>query len=212
MTTVTNNSNVIIDEAATGRPIIDVASKLKTGYAPAQYDILMSKDVVDITTQAVAAISALVLTGFTDANTNNGVLYGSITGTTNSTVTIFKDAARSASVATGAVVRSAGGAVTLAEANSSGISGTCNIIADAVNAADLVATVRKEYDRYDRDDLTNQTVLGLVSNYDSVNTDIELYAAPVIAVMDRCGYDNVDGKFEREALKNAVLLKNITLV
>jgi hypothetical protein len=100
----------------------------------------------------------------------------------------------------------------MSESNSSGISGTFAIAAATANSTDQVFTTRKEYSRYNRDALTNQTVLGIVADYNSTDATIELYAAPVKALMDECGFDNVDGVFEREALKNACLLKNITLV
>lgn len=210
MAEVNINSSVIIREGNSGRSYIDTLNKLKSGYTPAEFDLLMEKDVMSITSQAVAAITSIGLTGMSDANTNNGLLYGSITGTTNSTVTIFKDAARSASVATGSVVRSAGGTVTLAEANSSGISGTCVIIADAVNATDQVFTVRKELSRYNRDNLTGQSVKGLVAEV--VAGSLNLYSTPLVAKFDGVGCDNVDGVFERDAMAKAALVKNIELV
>lgn len=212
-TTVTVNSAVIIEEAGLGRPLCDAADNLESGYTPVEFDLLMEKDSVEITTQTVAALSAFALTGMSDANTLDGVLYGKIDGITYSVVHLYKDAARSAEVATGDnITRTVGGSVTLTAANASGLSGTCIVIPDAVNAATLVLTARKEYSRYDRDNLTGQSVVGIVSFYDSELFQIECYSNPVKALIDGIGCDNVDGIYERDAMKKAALLKNITLV
>ncbi len=216
-TTVTVNSAVIIEEAGLGRPLINSSAKLETGYTPAEFDLLMEKNVVDITTQAVVGISNAIVLGMTDANTLNGVLYGKIAngtgGAGDAFVYLYKDAARSSEVAkSDNLTRATMTVGTWAESNSSGITGTFSIAANTANAADQVLTARKEYSRYDRDNLTGQSIVGLVSFYDSELFQIECYANPVKALMDGIGCDNVDGQFERDAMAKAALLKNITLV
>lgn len=216
-TTVTTNSGVIIEEAGLGRPIVSTTSKLKTGYTPAQFDVIMSKNVVDITTQAVVGLSNVVIVGMTDANTLNGVLYGKIAngsgGAGDVYVYLYKDAARSAEVAKSDNLTRANMTVgTWAESNSSGITGTFSILAATANATDQVFTTRKEYSRYDRDDLTGRTLEGIAADYQATDATLELYSNPVKALMDGCGFDNVDGFFERDALQAAAIAKNVTLV
>jgi hypothetical protein len=216
-TTVTVNSAVIIEEAGLGRPLINSSAKLESGYTPVEFDLLMEKNVVDITTQAVVGLSNVVVLGMTDANTLNGVLYGKIANGTGGAgdvfVYLYKDAARSAEVAkSDNLTRATMTVGTFAESNSSGITGTFSILAATANASDQVFTTRKEYSRYDRDNLTNQSIVGLVSFYDSELFQIECYSNPVKALIDGIGCDNVDGMFERDAMMKAALLKNITLV
>lgn len=218
MTAISINSDTdTIIEEGNGRSIYNALNKLKSGYTPAAKDVLVAKDVVDITTQAVVGLSAPVLVGMKDANTTNGLLYGKIIngsgGAGDAYVVLYSDAARSAEVAkSDNLTRATMTVATMSESNSSGISGTINILANTANSADQVFTTRKEYSRYDGNALTGNEIQGIISEYDSVTGIIKTYARPTKAVMDKVGFSNLTEVFGRNDLRVAALLKNIELV
>jgi hypothetical protein len=91
-------------------------------------------------------------------------LYFKAVGTTNYTLEGYLDVAMTASkVIEGSVTRSTGGALTLAEANSSGLSGTVTIAAAATNDAGFFIDRLIYHDRYDGSvDYSSENILGFL--------------------------------------------------
>ena len=92
----------------------------------------------------------------------------------------------------------AGGALTLVEQNSSGLTGTLTVIASAV--ADAAASIEyiEEIDRYD-DAVASQVVKGIVKEYVSTNGYVEVYPK-CNAVLAAVGKDGVNDRFEKNTM------------
>ncbi len=92
-----------------------------------------------------AQLSGWTITGATETNTANGVLYGALTTgdetPTNYTVTLYSDAARTVAVAAG--TREGNGAITLAAVNDSGITGEVTVAFS--DAFEFVMIFPKDY-------------------------------------------------------------------
>lgn len=114
----------------------------KTGAASVLGSVVVSDDAPVITGDTGSALSSLVLYGTNMGNTLNGVLYGAITGhDVATTLTLYSDAARTVSVATGALAGVAGGTITLAEVSRSSLGGTVAVTANPEDCATIVVTL-----------------------------------------------------------------------
>lgn len=114
----------------------------KTGATSVRGTILASDDALVFAGDTVAALASLVVTGANMNNTLSGMLYAVISGHgANTTLTLYSDAAKTVSVAIGALVGHAGGAVVLAEVARSGLSATWTAPVDPADNAAIVVTI-----------------------------------------------------------------------
>lgn len=133
-----------------------------SGFTPKQYDLAVKRFLPYDNGGAAARAaerSAWTISGYTASNTTAvtvagvpivGRVYFKAVGTTNYTLEGYLDVAMTASkVIEGSVTRSTGGALTLAEANSSGLTGTVTIAANATNDAGFFIDIKMYHDRYD---------------------------------------------------------------
>jgi len=195
-------------------------------YTRAKYDIIVRRIGFTDTGTYSAQRSLWVLTGYDSDNTlattgGKQTLYGAITGTTDAVVSLYSDAAKTALVAQGTeTTRSTGGSVTLAEQNSSGLSGTMTV-ADACTNDTFTVDIEDYHDRYDADvdgaaanivGIDNglsqdSTETGIVATYSLMNL---VYEADDVN-LDELGKDNVDSQFLRRTLIDNLRLKNINV-
>ncbi len=114
----------------------------KTLAASVAGSVVVNDDAPVFAGDTESALASLVITGASTSNTLNGVLYAVISGHgVNTTLTLYSDAAKTVSVATGALVGHAGGAVVLAEVARSGMSATWTAPADPADNAAIVVTL-----------------------------------------------------------------------
>lgn len=196
-----------------------------TGFTPDQYDLLVERwgfldNGGDYTTER----TLFTLAGYTGTNTDevdkDGVMtqrvYFKATGTTNYTVTGWKDAAMTASqVCGGEIVRASGGAVTLSASNTSGLTGSFTASAAATNDEWYVDIVLY-HDRYDGNvDYASLNILGFLWREDlkdeSAVTLWSYAESGTIAnfdnLLDCAGIDNVADAFKKKTLRDQLRLR-----
>jgi len=192
------------------------------GYTRTQFDLLVRRvgftDDGDYSDER----SATTFSGYTGSNTtttdDGQVLYIAITGTTDAVVTAYSDSAKTQSVATGTDSNRSGGALALAEANSSGLSGSITLAASCTND-DYTVLIEDYHDRYDQDvDASASNIIGIdnglatdftaTTDRDIMNLVYECDSAK----LDELGMDNVADHLERQTVIDNCKLKNITLI
>jgi hypothetical protein len=204
-----------------------------SGFTPKQYDLVVKRFLPYENGAAAARAaerSSWVISGATASNTTAvavagvpivGRIYFKSLGTTNYTLEGYLDSAMTASkVIEGSVTRSSGGALTLAEANSSGLTGTVTIAANATNdASGFYVDIKMYHDRYDASvDASASNILGFLY-YQDLENDATLKTWSVaetgqIVDFDKllslsCA-DNVTDIFTRNALQNNLRAKGWT--
>jgi hypothetical protein len=210
----------------TGIKLRDLVFNPVSGYTRAQFDILVRR--IGFTdggaTATAAERSAWSFTGYTATNTDEGTdgkakLYVKITGTTDAVVTVYKDAACTASVCGGTDAGRAGGVLSLTELNSSGLTGSVTLDASCTNE-NFTMTIEDYHDRYDHSvDGSSSNIIGIDNGLNQDITDVTadddivelVYEADGVN-LDELGKDNVNDMFTRRTLIDNLKLKNITIV
>jgi len=224
-------ADYVINTAVLGRNVMtrQLIFNPVASYVRARFDVLVRR--IGFTDDGDEADERTVwgFTAYTGSNTlttNAGqVLYVTITGTTDAVVSVYDDAAKTSKVAEGTEsTRSTGSAVTLAEENSSGLSGTVTL-ADGCTNDDFTVTIEDYHDRYDGSvdgaasniigidnglatDFTTTTEPTSTENRDIMNL---VYQADSVK-QDELGMDNVADHLTRQVFIDQAKIANITLI
>ncbi len=197
-----------------------------SGYTPALWDIIVRRyPQVSDTGASYTERSAWTLTGVTDALSTNLVtsgiskqaVYLRITGTTDAVVTIYKTTGGSAgdAICTGTESgRSTGGVVTLAESNSSGVTGSVTLANGCTNVTDAILYLVESHDRYDGAvDAALDNIVGIYYPLDSDSGNFKTVIQEADYVeLRRCGFDGLTGEIGLETLRKNLTAKNIRTI
>jgi hypothetical protein len=125
-------------------------------------------------------LASLVLNGIDFSNSDSGVVYISLSDATGTrTVNVYSDSGRAAGDKICGGSRSGDGSITLAEANSSGASGTVTVTYATDDVDIYVHTSIVKYQKYDATG-SNQVVKGVCESYDSTTGQLVLIEKGIV--------------------------------
>jgi hypothetical protein len=222
MAAFTFQSNIISGITSYNNVNINAVS----GYTPDEYDLVVKRyGFYDNGGTYTTQRSAWSLAGYTGANTaevnvTNTLtqrVYFKATGTTNYEVSGWTTPAMTTAgdeVCNGTATRSSGGTVTLSAANTSGLTGSFTVAANATNDTWYIDIVIY-HDRYDGDvDGASNNILGfliLEDLDDSSENAWKVAEAGTIVDFDEliteAGVDNVADVFKRNTLRNQLIAR-----
>ena len=184
----TVTSTTVENVMSNGHPYVLLNKQINTGLTLPVGTVLARNNTITEAGDAGNQLSAWVIIGDDMSNTDNGVLYWGLTNPsgTNYTVSLYKDSGAAAADLVAEGTRSGNGSITLAEQNSSGISGTVTLAfsgADITYAANTLtlASVHAKYDVTN----ANHVVQGIVKEYSTTTGHVTLWEHGI------CNFDNI---------------------
>lgn len=164
-----------------------------TGLSIAAKDVVARNTTDTIYNDGGTQLASLVLNGLNFTNTNDGIVYIKLYDTAGDrTVEVYKDSGLASGDKICEGTKTGDGAITLAEANSSGASGSVTVTYAADDVDIYVHTSLVKYQKYDATG-SNQVVKGICESYNSTTGQLVLIEAGVVKLSE-LGVTNSGGK------------------
>ena len=183
----TVTTSTVDNVMSNAHPYILLNKLINTGLTLPVGTVLARNNTITEAGDAANQLSAWVIIGDDMSNTDNGVLYWGLTNSgTTRTVELYKDSGAAAADLVASGSRTGDGSITLAEQNSSGISGSVTVAytGDDVTYAANTLTLASVHAKWDVTN-ANHVVQGIVKEYNSTTGGVTFWAHGL------CNFDNI---------------------